>query len=188
VYSVLTTVASLMTVAVAARHRRPLRPAQRRDDRVERRRPARRRHGRRLLHPRRPHRVQLDGAVTYVDPVMVLVTCAASVPAPIGTVRTTVVELLEWAPDEAIQGSVLDTIDTISTRFRIDPPEVRMTKVGPKLHVEIEALVDRAVTVAHEQHVRDELQTRLDRPPYKIWLTVTLAPRPPDARTDTDTR
>lgn len=118
-----------------------------------------------------------DGAAPYVDPVMVLVTCAVFSPAPIGMIRGTIIELLEGAPDESIQRPVLDNVEAVSTQFDLEPPRVIMSKVGPKLYVEVEGVVDPAVTVAQLQEVRDELRVRLDSLPYEIWLNLELAPR-----------
>jgi cation diffusion facilitator family transporter len=118
-----------------------------------------------------------DRAAPYVDPVMVLVTCAIFIPAPIRMVRDTIIELLEGAPHESIQRPVLDNVEAVSTRFDLDPPQVLMSKVGPKLYVEVEGMVDPAVTVAQQQQVRDDLLDRLDSLPYEIWLNLELVPR-----------
>jgi cation diffusion facilitator family transporter len=128
-----------------------------------------------------------DAAAPYVDPVMVLVTCAIFIPAPIGMVRTTIIELLEGAPDESIQRPVLENVQATTTQFDLDTPHVLMSKVGPKLYVEVEGVVDPAVTVAQQQQVRDHLLHRLDELPYEIWLNLELAPRHPGSTGDAET-
>lgn len=119
----------------------------------------------------------LDWAAPYVDPVMVLVTCAVFIPAPIGMVRVTIIELLEGAPSAEVQAPVLAAIDEVRARFDLAEPGVLMSKVGPKLYVEIDAIVDPHVTVAQEHEVRLALAERLDALPYDIWLTAEFAPR-----------
>jgi predicted Co/Zn/Cd cation transporter (cation efflux family) len=119
----------------------------------------------------------LDDAVPYIDPVMVLITCAVFIPAPIRMVRVTIVELLEGAPSEEVQRPVHDVVEEVQTLFELEPPRVLMSKVGPKLYVEIDGVVDGHVTVAQQQEVRDALAERLDALPYDIWLTVELVPR-----------
>lgn len=117
-------------------------------------------------------------AAPYVDPAMVLVTCAMFVRAPLGMVRSTIVELLEGAPDRSIQSDVQEVVDVVGARHGLDTPSIRMTKLGPKLYVEVVADVRPSVTVAEQQRLYDELHASLDRLPYDIWLNVELAPRP----------
>jgi len=119
----------------------------------------------------------LDWAVPYVDPVMVLVTCAVFIPAPIGMVRVTIIELLEGAPSAEVQAPVLAAIDEVRSRFDLAEPSVLMSKVGPKLYVEIDAVVEPDVTVTQEHEVRLALAERLDALPYDIWLTAEFVPR-----------
>ena len=118
-----------------------------------------------------------DAIVPYIDPLMVLITCAIFLPAPITMVRTTIVELLEGAPAAEVQQPVLDAVHEVRALFELDEPTVLMSKVGPKLYVEIDAVVDGNVTVDQEQQVRDALAGRLDALPYDIWLTVEFTPR-----------
>jgi predicted Co/Zn/Cd cation transporter (cation efflux family) len=127
----------------------------------------------------------IDGAVPYVDPVMVLVTCAIFVPAPIGMVRVTIVELLEGAPSAEVQQPVLDAVEQVRARFDLDEPTVLMTKVGPKLYVEVDAVVDADVTVVQEHEVRVALEERLEPLPYDIWLTAEFTPRGTDGHRPT---
>jgi predicted Co/Zn/Cd cation transporter (cation efflux family) len=69
-------------------------------------------------------------------------------------------------------------VDAVSTRFELDPqPDVRVTKLGPKLYVEVEGTVSPTVTVAQEHELREDLQRRLDALPYDVWLNVTFEPR-----------
>lgn len=117
-----------------------------------------------------------DGAAAYVDPAMVLITCVASLPAPLRMVRATVVELLEGAPPMEVQSPVLLAVAETRAEFDLAEPEVRMTKLGPKLYVEVDGLVAPEVTVAQEHAVRTALAERLDRLPYDIWLNVELSP------------
>ena len=119
----------------------------------------------------------LDWAGPYIDPAMVLITCAVFVPAPLGMVRVTIVELLEGAPSAEIQAPVRAAIDEVRARFDLAEPTVLMSKVGPKLYVEIDSAVDPDVTIAQEHQVRLALAERLDALPYDIWLTAEFSPR-----------
>ena len=119
-----------------------------------------------------------DGAAVYVDPAMVLITCVVFIPTPIRMIRTTVVELLEGTPSTDLQTRVHAAIDEVRRRFDIDQPEVRMTKIGPKLYVEVDAFVQPDVTVSQEHEARVVMRERLEELPYEIWLNVELSPQP----------
>lgn len=119
-----------------------------------------------------------DEAAAYVDPVMVLVTCVLFLAAPLRMVRTTILELLEGEPDHDIRTPVYAAVDTVARRHGITDPVVRTTKVGPKLYVELEAVVAPEVTVAEQHQVREELHDLLDELPFDLWLNVELLPRP----------
>ena len=123
-----------------------------------------------------------DAAAPYLDPAMVLLTCLAFAPGPLRMLHTTLLELLEAAPSEEIQASVDDAVALVSAEFGLAPPTVRSTKVGPKLYVEVEGVVDASVTVAQEHAVRTALEAHLSAMPYDVWLNLELVPRTaPDA-------
>lgn len=118
-----------------------------------------------------------DGAAPYVDSVMVLITCVAFMRPPIRMMRTTVIELLEGTPAVELQDAVHEHVSAVRAEFDLADLEVRMTKVGPKLYVEIDGSVAPDVTVAQEHGVRTSLRDRLERLPYEIWLNLELTPR-----------
>lgn len=118
-----------------------------------------------------------DGAAPYVDSVMVLITCVAFMGAPIRMMRDTVIELLEGSPADDVQHAVHQHVDAVRAEFDLADLEVRMTKVGPKLYVEIDGQVAPDVTVTQEHDVRTTLRERLETLPYEIWLNLELTPR-----------
>lgn len=116
-------------------------------------------------------------AAPYVDPVMVLITCVAFVPAPLRMVRGTVLELLESAPSPSIQEPVLAVVHDVFREFDIGEPVTRMTKVGPKLYLEVDGFARPEVTIADEHRVRTELLRRLEALPLELWLNFELMPQ-----------
>ncbi len=116
-------------------------------------------------------------AAPYVDPVMVIITCVAFLPAPIKMVRGTVRELLEGAPSDEIQQPVLEIVRAVCAEFEIANPVVRMTKVGPKLYVEVDAVVRPDATIAQEHEVRESIHRRLTELPFDLWLNFELTPQ-----------
>jgi predicted Co/Zn/Cd cation transporter (cation efflux family) len=117
-----------------------------------------------------------DRAAPYVDPVMVVITCAVFLGSPVRMVRTTVVELLEGAPPPAVQQPVLTIVRDVFREFDIAEPVIRMTKVGQKLYVEIDAEVRPDATVADEHRVRTRVRERLASLPLDVWLNFELVP------------
>jgi predicted Co/Zn/Cd cation transporter (cation efflux family) len=121
-------------------------------------------------------RLDLGRAGAYADPVLVIVCCVVLVPAPLRMIRTTVVELLEGAPDPAIQVPVRAAVREVRLEHGLDDPYLRMTKIGRKLYVEVDFLVTGSDwRLADEDQIRRALKRRLDVLPYDIWLNVELS-------------
>lgn len=125
-----------------------------------------------------------DGAAPYIDPVMVIVMCVAFLSTPVRMVRGTIVELLEGAPKPEVQAPVRAVVAAVMDEHGITDPVVRMTKVGPKLYVELDAAVDASVTVGTEHTVRQQLERELGELPYDVWLNFELRPRVTNQSTD----
>jgi predicted Co/Zn/Cd cation transporter (cation efflux family) len=104
-------------------------------------------------------------------------TCLAFLPDPVRMVRRTLVELLEGAPDDDVVRAVRQAVDRVQDRFDLAAPVVRTTKVGPKLYVEVEGVVEPTVTVSQEHEVRTALEEGLAHLPYDVWLNLELLPR-----------
>jgi predicted Co/Zn/Cd cation transporter (cation efflux family) len=115
----------------------------------------------------------------HVDPAMVLITCVVFVPTPLRMIRTTVLELLEGNPSDTIRDAVETRVEEVRREFGLAPLTTRLTKVGPKLYVEIEGVIDGRATVDDEHRVRQRLTTALDVLPYDIWLNFELLPAAP---------
>jgi predicted Co/Zn/Cd cation transporter (cation efflux family) len=119
----------------------------------------------------------LDDWTPYIDPAMVLATCVIFIVAPVRMVRGTLVELLEGAPAADIEVPVRAAVDEVRAQFDLATPTVLVTKVGRKLYVEVEGLVEPEVTVRQEDEVREALRERLEPLPFDIWLNLELRPR-----------
>jgi predicted Co/Zn/Cd cation transporter (cation efflux family) len=115
----------------------------------------------------------------YADPALVLVACAVLVTAPVRMIRTTLVELLEGAPDPEIQAPVRRAVAEVTAEFGLDDPYLRMTKVGRKLYVEADFVVPPDEwDVADADAVRFALLGRLEGLPHQVWLNVDLSGDP----------
>lgn len=110
----------------------------------------------------------------YLDPVMVLLTCALLLPTPVRMIRRAVVELLEGSPPADVRRPVCEVVESVRAEFDLPEPLVLMTKVGRKLYVEVDFVVSPQVTVGQADRVRAELRSRLDELPFDLWLNVEL--------------
>ena len=123
-------------------------------------------------------RADLGRAGAYVDPALVLVSCAVLIPTPIRMIRETLVELLEGAPDPEVQRPVQLAVNEVREEFGLDDPFLRMTKTGRKLYVEADFLVrGRDWDVSDEDEIRRAILDRLVHLPYDVWLNVELQRR-----------
>jgi cation diffusion facilitator family transporter len=118
-----------------------------------------------------------DGAAAYVDPVMVLVTCVLFLPAPFRMVRRTVDEMMEAAPTSSVRVPVIEVIEAVRERFDLDEPVIRLSKLGPRLYVEVDVHVGPDVPIEQQHEVRVDLERRLADLPYDVWLTLEMLPR-----------
>jgi predicted Co/Zn/Cd cation transporter (cation efflux family) len=121
----------------------------------------------------------LTGVERFVDPVLVLVASAILVATPLGMLRSTLVELLEGAPRPEVLDPVTRAVAQVREEFDLPEPITRVSKVGRKLYVEVDFVVDEgAWDVAGEDRVRRAVDAGLRRLPYDVWLTVELTADP----------
>jgi len=118
-----------------------------------------------------------DAAAPYVDPVMVLVTCVVFLPAPYRMLRTTVDEVMEAAPASSVRVPVIEAIEAVAAQYELDEPAIRLSKLGPRLYVEVDVAVGADVTIELQHQVRVDLEQRLALIPYDVWLTLEMLPR-----------
>lgn len=119
------------------------------------------------------------GVEQYVDPVLVLVASLILLPTPLSMLRTTFVELLEGRPRPEVIEPVRAAVEEVRAEFDLPEPILRVSKVGRKLYVEVDFVVEEGVwDVAGEDRVRRAVDRRLDLLPYDVWLTVEITADP----------
>ena len=117
-----------------------------------------------------------SGLAGYVDPAVVIVACVLFVKIPLDMVRTTVRELLEGAPPESVQAPVRVIVAAVTAEFGLPDPVVRMSKLGSKLYVELDYLVEAGRhDISFSDDVRHALTDALAQQPYAVWLNVDLS-------------
>jgi predicted Co/Zn/Cd cation transporter (cation efflux family) len=111
----------------------------------------------------------------YVDPVLVLLACAILVPTPLRLLRSGTVELLEGVPPADITDAVCATVEEVRARFGLDEPIVRLHKLGPKLYVEVDFVVEPGEwDVSEEDAVRRAVVEGLAPLGLTVWAYVEL--------------
>jgi cation diffusion facilitator family transporter len=121
-----------------------------------------------------------DRAAPYIDSVMVLVTCVLFLPAAYRMVHGTVGEVMEASPASSVRVPVIEAIEAVSTHHQLDDPVIRLSKLGPRLYVEVDITVRPDVTVEQQHEVRLDLERRLAEIPYDVWLTLEMLPQRAD--------
>jgi len=116
----------------------------------------------------------------YVDPVLVVVACALFVTPPLRMIRLTFIELVEGTPSVDVTSPIRTRVTEVCREFGLDEEHLRMTKVGRKIYVEIDFVVDASWTVRQTDDVRRALNDQLSTLSQDLWLTVEFSA---DART-----
>lgn len=128
----------------------------------------------------------LDGsrwrhAMPYVDPAMVIAACALELPTAVRLLRTSLAELLEQAPDEAVQAPIRSAVTSVADRAGLTDVDLRVTKLGAKLYVEINATAPRAgISLTETETTRRDLRAALAQPGRRLWLNFELHPSADD--------
>jgi predicted Co/Zn/Cd cation transporter (cation efflux family) len=114
--------------------------------------------------------------VPFLDPAMVIVAALWIAPTPIGMLGQMWRELLEGAPPTEVAGPLLATIADVSRDYGLPVPMTRIGKLGRKVYVEIDYLVDQdeGWSISDADRVRRILLERLREPGRMLWLNVEL--------------
>lgn len=118
-------------------------------------------------------------AAGYVDPVLLLLAALAIAPLAARLVRDGMHELLEGSPSAALEAEVRQVVAATRADFDLPEPLVRATKLGRRLYVEVDFVVEPGRwDVVGEDRVRRSLTDRLTALPLDVWATVELTTDP----------
>ena len=104
------------------------------------------------------------GLARYVDPAMVALISAAFLRVPARLLAAAMREVLTMAPSADLQERVRDRVDDVRLRYGFAESFLRCGKVGARLDVEVDFVVDdasRAQTVGQFDEVRADLHEQL---------------------------
>lgn len=117
--------------------------------------------------------------VGYVDPVLVIVASMVLLPVPMRLIRDGGREILEASPPPAIRTAVEDAADRAAEEFGLGERRVRATKLGRRLYVEVDYLVEPGEwDVSDEDRVRRAVTSRLSPLDLEVWAAVELTTDP----------
>ena len=120
-----------------------------------------------------------DGFTRYVDPVLVIVACAVVAPMPVRMLRDAGRELTEGAPPTPVLAAILAAVETVRAEHGLDAPTVRATKLGRKLYVEVDFVVQPGHwDVSDEDDVRRGVLAALAPLGFDVWANVELTTDP----------
>jgi predicted Co/Zn/Cd cation transporter (cation efflux family) len=121
----------------------------------------------------------LAGVANYVDPVLVLISCAVLAPIPIRLIFSGLNELLEGAPSPTLMANIETAVDSVQTQFGLSSPLIRAGKVGRKLYVEVDFTVDGTDwDITEEDQVRRAVERELRALGLDVWAYVSLTADP----------
>lgn len=112
---------------------------------------------------------------SYVDPTLVIVASLVMLPVPMRLIRQGGMEMLEGAPPSDVQQAIEASAEEVRGLFSLGEHRVRASKMGGRLYVEIEYLVEPGQwDVSEEDKVRRTLIDRLAPLGYQVWADIEL--------------
>lgn len=124
-------------------------------------------------------RTEIREIVQYIDPILVLISCAILAPIPVRLIRSGLNELLEGAPPAAVADEIARVVAQVQERFALGEPIVRSSKVGRKLYVEVDFVVMASQwDVSEEDDVRHAIIDGLAPLGLEVWASISLTTDP----------
>ncbi|MDV2885099.1 hypothetical protein BTR22_09255 [Alkalihalophilus pseudofirmus] len=120
---------------------------------------------------------QYAAYVAYIDPLMVLLVSLYCLKLPYVMIRDNIREVLEMSPAQPLQTHILKLVEETETKYRFVESVTRTSKVGEKLYIEIDFILDpssKAQTVREHDEIREEINLKMKDIHYTKWLTVSF--------------
>ena len=121
-----------------------------------------------------------EAFVPYVDPLLLVILCAAIAPMALGLLRTSMRELLQAAPPRQLQQAVDAAATEVGEEFGLGRPNVIASKVGGRLYADVRYLIDadRDLSVTEEDQVRRAALRRLESTGLEVWANIEVTTDP----------
>ncbi len=111
----------------------------------------------------------------YVDPITVILVSLYFIQVPGRRLISSIKELLQMAPDDAIQAELDAVANEIAQAHRLGRPIVRSTKIGRQLAADIAFILEdeeRSYRIGDFDQIREEIETRLKPLGLILWLNI----------------
>jgi cation diffusion facilitator family transporter len=118
-----------------------------------------------------------SGLARYVDPAMVAVISALFLRVPARLITTGLREVLTMSPEPAVLEQLRSCVRDVQRRYAFAESFLRASKVGSRLDIEIDFVVDDASKAQHVREfdaVRQDLHDRLEPLGYARSVVVTF--------------
>lgn len=112
------------------------------------------------------------------DPAHIRSTLLVSIAATAAIGGVGVVWGMEAAPALPVRVPVIEAIEAVAAQYELDEPAIRLSKLGPRLYVDVDVAVGADTTIDLQHQVRVDLEQRLALIPHDVWLTLEMLPRP----------
>lgn len=119
-------------------------------------------------------RTPWSNLAAFADPVLVLLATAVIIPTPLRMMKQMYSELLEGRPPAEVRAPIEAHVADVSAAHGLPQPTLRIGKLGRKLYVELDYLVEGQWEVGEADLVRRDLMARLEEPGRLLWINVEL--------------
>ncbi|WP_027964029.1 cation diffusion facilitator family transporter [Halalkalibacillus halophilus] len=120
--------------------------------------------------------VGVDRLIPYVDPLMVVMASVYFLKVPLLGMVDAFKEVLDMAPHEGIQSDVSQAIESVVNNSVAIDYQLRVSKVGAVLFIEMDVLVDgeTSFSIQQQDRFRRRLEDTLSQRGHQHWLTVSF--------------
>lgn len=114
----------------------------------------------------------------YIDPSLVIIASIIFLFPPLAMLRSTFLELVEGRPPAPMRALAVTATEMVKQTFGLGVYHLRTTKLGRKLYVEVDFVVEPSWTVRDSDLVRQALNAALTDSDLDAWLTVEFTSDP----------
>jgi len=115
--------------------------------------------------------------VPYIDPLMVVIVSIYFIKVPLIEIRHSMREVLGMTPEEELTRKIETVIYDVESKYDIEETILRISKVGRTLSIEVDFIVkktSKVQTISDQDHIREEISTKIHHIDYTKWLTISF--------------
>ncbi|PYZ92203.1 cation transporter [Salipaludibacillus keqinensis] len=119
----------------------------------------------------------MQALVPYIDPLMVVIVSIYFIKVPLIEIRHSMREVLEMTPEEELTRKIETVIYDVESKYDMQETILRISKVGRTLSIEVDFIVkktSKVQSISDQDHIREEISTKIHHIDYTKWLTVSF--------------